>query len=71
MTYWKERKLSAKRKKRIGRLVRECGLLDRRDEINGIRGWNARRQRVHALTHQQRVEKTRLCESHYSSPSSR
>ena len=58
MRYWKERKLHAKRKKLIARLVEKCRLLDRLDEINAILGWNARRHPVHVLAHQQRVEKT-------------
>lgn len=46
------RKLEVKRKKRIERLVQKFGLLDRREEINGVWGWNAKRRAVHALAHQ-------------------
>jgi len=49
--YWRTRKLNTKRKKRIERLMQKYGLLDRREEINSVWGWNAQRRKVHALAH--------------------
>lgn len=49
--YWKTRKLNTKRKKRIERLMQKFGLLHRREEIERIWGWNARRHAVHAMAH--------------------
>ncbi len=49
--YWKTRVLNLKRKQRINRLLQKYGLIERREEINGVWGWNRRRNTVHALAH--------------------
>jgi hypothetical protein len=45
------KRLDSKRKQRINRLVQIFGLLDRREEVNRVWGWNARRRTVHSLAH--------------------
>jgi hypothetical protein len=49
------KKLDSKRKQRINRLVQMFGLLDHREEVNRVWGWNARRRAVHSLVHWQPV----------------
>ncbi len=43
------RKLEAKRMQRVNRLIQLFGLLERRNEIDKIWGWKARRRIVHSL----------------------
>jgi hypothetical protein len=43
------RKLDSKRKQRINRLLQKFDLLERREEVRMVWGWNARRRAVNSL----------------------
>jgi hypothetical protein len=45
------RQLEQRRKNRIERLMQKFGLIGQRKEIMQVWGWNARRRKIHALSH--------------------
>jgi hypothetical protein len=44
------RRVESKRKQRINRLMQLFGLLNLKDEVEKVWGWNAKRRTVHSLS---------------------